>query len=87
MIRERPPHHETQHLDAPEIVNEPRVYIPSMSLKDHTLKQIQALGEADSVTIDPHKSGYCSYPAGGLVCIFDLDFPIHKFLSFNATVL
>ncbi|KAF4616928.1 hypothetical protein D9613_008569 [Agrocybe pediades] len=44
--------------------NAPRVYIPSMSLKDHTLKQIEALADADSVTIDPHKSGYCSYPAG-----------------------
>ncbi|PPR01984.1 hypothetical protein CVT24_011111 [Panaeolus cyanescens] len=42
------------------------LYVPSLSLKNHTLKQIKLLSAADSVTVDPHKSGYCPYPAGGL---------------------
>lgn len=42
--------------------------VPALSmLKEHTQRQLEALHEADSVTVDPHKSGYCTYPAGGLV--------------------
>uniref|UniRef100_A0A8H7XPX8 L-tyrosine decarboxylase C-terminal domain-containing protein n=1 Tax=Psilocybe cubensis TaxID=181762 RepID=A0A8H7XPX8_PSICU len=43
-----------------------RDYVPTTSLKEHTIRQFEVLGEADSVTIDPHKSGYCPYPSGGL---------------------
>ncbi|KAF8198646.1 group II decarboxylase [Pholiota molesta] len=44
---------------------------PALSmLKEHTQRQLEALHEADSVTVDPHKSGYCTYPAGGL-CYMD----------------
>ncbi|KAG2005933.1 group II decarboxylase [Coprinopsis cinerea AmutBmut pab1-1] len=41
-------------------------YVPYMALKQYTVHQLEALKYADSVTIDPHKSGYCPYPAGGL---------------------
>ncbi|EXJ65233.1 hypothetical protein A1O7_01574 [Cladophialophora yegresii CBS 114405] len=41
-------------------------YVPILALSPYTRQQLLALGEADSVTIDPHKSGYCPYPAGGL---------------------
>lgn len=46
-----------------------RDYVPSTSLKEHTIRQFEVLREADSVTIDPHKSGYCPYPSGGLVSV------------------
>ncbi|KAL0066449.1 hypothetical protein AAF712_006491 [Marasmius tenuissimus] len=38
----------------------------SIPLREHTNKQMLKLRETDSVTIDPHKSGYCPYPAGAL---------------------
>ncbi|KAK1148911.1 hypothetical protein N8T08_007583 [Aspergillus melleus] len=41
-------------------------YVPRMCMSDYTLCQLQSLQKADSITVDPHKSGYCPYPAGGL---------------------
>lgn len=41
-------------------------YVPAMGLSPYTEKQLASLQYADSITIDPHKSGYCPYPAGGL---------------------
>ncbi|KAK4224626.1 pyridoxal phosphate-dependent transferase [Podospora fimiseda] len=41
-------------------------YVPAMPLSPYTAKQLQNLKDADSITIDPHKSGYINYPAGGL---------------------
>ncbi|MEY9606275.1 glutamate/tyrosine decarboxylase-like PLP-dependent enzyme [Bradyrhizobium japonicum] len=35
-------------------------------LSAHVEKQFQVLGRADSITVDPHKSGYIPYPAGAL---------------------
>jgi glutamate/tyrosine decarboxylase-like PLP-dependent enzyme len=35
-------------------------------LSDYAVQQFMALGEADSITVDPHKSGYIPYPAGAL---------------------
>lgn len=40
--------------------------VPSLSLKRETLKDMIALKEADSITVDPHKAGYVPYPAGSL---------------------
>ena len=34
---------------------------------DDWVQSIEALGEADSVTIDPHKMGYIPYPAGAIL--------------------
>lgn len=36
------------------------------SLSTYCTAQYQALAEADSITVDPHKSGYIPYPAGAL---------------------
>ncbi|KAK1235938.1 hypothetical protein PQX77_000825 [Marasmius sp. AFHP31] len=38
----------------------------SIPLSKYTNDQMLKLKETDSVTIDPHKSGYCAYPAGAL---------------------
>ncbi len=37
-----------------------------LGLSEYVAQQYLALPEADSVTIDPHKSGYIPYPAGAL---------------------
>ncbi|KAG8702812.1 hypothetical protein FRC08_003234 [Ceratobasidium sp. 394] len=41
-------------------------YVPEQALSTHTRTQLEHLQYADSITIDPHKSGYIPYPAGGL---------------------
>ncbi|KAM3426292.1 hypothetical protein NHJ13734_009542 [Beauveria thailandica] len=41
-------------------------FVPAMPLNPYTETQLQQLKHADSITIDPHKSGYINYPAGGL---------------------
>ncbi|KAJ1311922.1 hypothetical protein OPQ81_010382 [Rhizoctonia solani] len=41
-------------------------YVPEQALSTYTRTQLEHLHYADSITIDPHKSGYIPYPAGGL---------------------
>jgi glutamate/tyrosine decarboxylase-like PLP-dependent enzyme len=41
-------------------------YHPELQLSAHVKRQLQALPGADSITLDPHKSGFAPYPAGGL---------------------
>lgn len=38
-----------------------------MSLSEYTYRQLSMLGEADSITIDPHKHGLISYGAGAVL--------------------
>ncbi|TFK37682.1 PLP-dependent transferase, partial [Crucibulum laeve] len=45
---------------------EDRDFVPTLALSDYTREQFEHLQYADSITIDPHKSGYIPYPAGGL---------------------
>jgi hypothetical protein len=47
---------------APELLAE----VPTVGLKKYVRDQLHALSHVDSITIDPHKSGYVPYPAGGL---------------------
>ncbi len=39
---------------------------PSMPLSRYASEQFAVLGHTDSITVDPHKSGYIPYPAGAL---------------------
>ncbi|CAG8734348.1 8858_t:CDS:2, partial [Racocetra fulgida] len=41
-------------------------FVPILALNPYTRKHLYSLKDCDSVTIDPHKSGYIPYPAGGL---------------------
>ena len=41
-------------------------FVPDATLRPDTQENVFAIRYADSVTIDPHKSGYIPYPAGGL---------------------
>jgi hypothetical protein len=43
-----------------------RVFVPEMTMSRYVNRQYEALGQADSITVDPHKAGYIPYPAGGL---------------------
>jgi glutamate/tyrosine decarboxylase-like PLP-dependent enzyme len=58
----------TSFLHEPENVDDYSDYssVPEQALSSYTLMQLQYLKFADSITIDPHKSGYIPYPAGGL---------------------
>lgn len=39
---------------------------PAMTLGKYVTRQFRQLGKVDSITVDPHKSGYIPYPAGAL---------------------
>lgn len=39
---------------------------PALPLSRYVTRQFNNLGRADSITVDPHKSGYIPYPAGAL---------------------
>ncbi len=39
---------------------------PTASLSPYVISQYEALPQADSITVDPHKGGYVPYPAGAL---------------------
>jgi glutamate/tyrosine decarboxylase-like PLP-dependent enzyme len=42
-------------------------FVPAIALKPSTVLALKALKSCDSITVDPHKSGYIQYPAGGLL--------------------
>lgn len=45
-----------------------KIIIPyQLGLNPHTVRQLNAFNRADTITIDPHKSGYAPYPAGSLL--------------------
>lgn len=39
---------------------------PQSDLSDYVQRQLDALGQADTITVDPHKAGFIPYPAGAL---------------------
>ena len=41
-------------------------YMPFCPLSDEVREQYENIQRADTITIDPHKSGFCPYPAGAL---------------------
>jgi len=43
-----------------------RKQIPTEAMSAYVQAQYAALGQADSITVDPHKGGYIPYPAGAL---------------------
>ncbi|KAK2547035.1 L-tyrosine decarboxylase, partial [Acropora cervicornis] len=59
MMRD-PPHSS----DSPD--TEQEGFVPEMYLSTYVQKQLSALQYCDTVTTDPHKSGFCPYPAGAI---------------------
>lgn len=45
----------------------PDDFVPTLPLKPKTIQSLVHLRYCDSITVDPHKSGYIQYPAGGLL--------------------
>ena len=43
-----------------------RCGVPTAAMGPYARAQYEALGRADSITVDPHKGGYIPYPAGAL---------------------
>ena len=41
-------------------------FVPSLPLSPYVTSQFKALKHVDTITIDPHKAGYCVYPSGAL---------------------
>jgi len=53
--------------DEAESLNEGKTrFTPELPMSPYVAEQIASLPKADSITVDPHKSGYIPYPAGGL---------------------
>ena len=48
-------------------ISAPEGFVPAIALKPTTVDALESLKDCDSVTLDPHKSGYIQYPAGGLL--------------------
>ncbi len=40
--------------------------VPTFAMSPYVVRQYKVLGQADSITVDPHKAGYIPYPAGAL---------------------
>lgn len=54
---------------------------PACRISRHFESQLRAIRYANSITLDPHKTGFCPYPAGGLLY---RNGNIKKFLAQNA---
>lgn len=52
--------------DEPRAKDLPSGPAPEVGMSRYVTSQFTALGRADSITVDPHKSGYIPYPAGAL---------------------
>ena len=59
-------------------------YVPALPLSNYVTRQLKALEHVDSITLDPHKSGWIQYPAGGL-CYRNS--AIRHLLAFSAPIL
>ncbi|EDO29152.1 predicted protein, partial [Nematostella vectensis] len=62
----------------------PEWFVPEMHLSNYTTKQLSAIPHVDTITIDPHKSGFCPYP-GGAICYRDKR--INNFLGITNQVV
>lgn len=58
-------------------------FVPELSLNAHVTKQLKVLKKCDTITCDPHKSGFCPYPAGA-ICYRDKN--LNNFLNLSSDV-
>ena len=59
-------------------------FVPEMYMSSYVHEQLSALHHCDTITVDPHKSGFCPYP-GGAICYRDRR--MNSFLSITTKVL
>jgi hypothetical protein len=55
-----------EETNTPQLTKTTEELITEIGLSSYVAEQFQVLGNADSITVDPHKSGYIPYPAGAL---------------------
>lgn len=77
MLREPPPD-DTMPSPAEE------GFVPELQLNSYVTSQLKALNQCDTITVDPHKSGFCPYPAGA-ICYRHQD--LNNFLSLTSDVV
>ena len=41
-------------------------FVPELPLSSFVQKQLNRMKDVDTITLDPHKSGFCTYPAGAI---------------------
>lgn len=59
-------------------------FVPELFLNNHVKKQLMVLNQCDTITVDPHKSGFCPYPAGA-ICYRNKD--LNNFISVVSDVV
>lgn len=59
-------------------------FVPELFLNNHVKKQLMVLNQCDTITVDPHKSGFCPYPAGA-ICYRNKN--LNNFLSVASDVV
>ena len=59
-------------------------FVPEMYLSSYVHEQLSSLHHCDTITVDPHKSGFCPYP-GGAICYRDRK--MNSFLSITSKAL
>lgn len=59
-------------------------FVPELQLNSHVTDQLKALNQCDTITVDPHKSGFCPYPAGA-ICYRNQG--LNNFLSLTSGVV
>ena len=59
-------YHPGQEINLPSQKGSGAGFVPDSSLRADTQEDLFMLRQADSITVDPHKSAYIPYPAGGL---------------------
>lgn len=59
-------------------------FVPELFLNNHVQKQLMVLKKCDTITVDPHKSGFCPYPAGA-ICYRNKN--LNNFLSIASDVV
>ena len=62
----RPARRRASQLEFFELLSQRLAEVPEFPMSDYVNTQYEALPEADSITVDPHKAGYVPYPAGAL---------------------
>ena len=59
-------------------------FVPELFLNNHVKRQLMVLNQCDTITVDPHKSGFCPYPAGA-ICYRNKN--LNNFLSVASDVV
>ena len=63
MLRDAPRPRKYDHDTDPAVTSG---FVPELAMSKYVEKHLTDLAKCDTITIDPHKSGFCPYPAGAI---------------------